>query len=292
MCSLPMNRFREKFKKDQHNITKIVQNTLYMKQKSDIKQMGNLTDEVKKRQIKKQKEINYERRQQLDDNLKIIKTNQTTMRKELKRNMKSTIQSSINITREQLETEKLYKKMSKHPPVHNIVSYSSSKVDVPPEYNDAVVNAKNEKQFMAAKERRKEFIEKSLDSRIHQFTENKRKNLVKVNAVDGTGSGVISNFPLKGEDIFEDSVIEPSIVMLSPLNSRNERIVSRGGGRRQRTISNDEDAMLMDYDGYLKSAPKTLQGLQLHSNEFSTTGGDSTCSPLSIISRDSFHSPA
>merc|ERR1719313_1111447 len=58
-------RFREKFKKDQHNITKIVQNTLYMKQKSDIKQMGNLTDEVKKRQIKKQKEINYERRQQL-----------------------------------------------------------------------------------------------------------------------------------------------------------------------------------------------------------------------------------
>ena len=228
-----------------------------MKQKSDIKQMGNLTDEIRQRQIKKQKEINYTRRQQLDDNLKVIKTNQTTMRKELKRNMKSSIRFSIDQTKEQLETEKLYKKMSKHPPVHNIVPYSSSKVNIPVEFNHAVANAKNEKQFIAAKQRRKEFVEKSLDSRIHQFTENKRQNLVRMKTMDGSGSGVISNFPLRGEDIFEESEIEPSIVMLSPLNSRSERIVSRSEARRQRTISNDEDAMLIDYDRYLKSAQRS-----------------------------------
>ena len=179
----------------------------------------------------------------MDDNLNVIKSNQVTQRKELKLNMKSALYCSINQMKQQLEAEKVYKKMSKHPPVHNVVPYSSSKVDIPAEYNEAVVNAKNEKQFIAAKERRRQFVEKALDSRIHQFTENKRQNLVKVASIDGAGSGVISNYPLRGEDLFEPSEIEPSIVMLSPLNSRSDCVASRAESRRQRATSNDEDAI-------------------------------------------------
>ena len=256
-----------------------------MKQKSDMKQMGNLTDEVRQRQINKQKKINYERRQQLDESLKVMKNNQVSRRKELKLNMKSALHSSINQTKKQLEVEKLYKKMSKHPPVHNIVPYSSSKVDIPAKYNEAVANAKNERQFVAAIEKRRQFVEKSMDSRIHQFTENKRQNLVKVRSVDGTGSGVISNYPLRGEDLFESSEIEPSIVMLSPLNSRSERKVNQ----LQYTLGNDEDAMLMDYDRYLKSAPKALQDLQLESKD-ATVRTPFVDSPMSNLSRKTFSS--
>ena len=158
--------------------------------------MGNLSDEVRRRQIDKQKQLNYTRRQQLDDSIDLVKKNRKIRNKEMKKNIKSSLRFSIESTKQQLENEKLYKRMAKHPPVHNVVPYSSSKVDIPSEYNDAVAKARTEKQF-EAKERRRKFVEKSLATRIHQFTENKR-NLVKLKKAEGPGSSVISNYPLRG----------------------------------------------------------------------------------------------
>ena len=283
-------RHQEKFRLDQHKITKVVQNTLFMKQKSDLKQMGNLSDEVRRRQIDKQKQLNYTRRQQLDDSIDLVKKNRKIRNKEMKKNIKSSLRFSIESTKQQLENEKLYKRMAKHPPVHNVVPYSSSKVDIPSEYNDAVAKARTEKQFEAAKERRRKFVEKSLDTRIHQFTENKRRNLVKLKSAEGSGSSVISNYPLRGEDLFEDSEIEPSVVLLSPLNSRSAGIGHDDSSRSSRALKRspvaDEDAMLMDYDKYLKSAPQA-QLLQMQQQE---QGNPFTDSPTSLYSRKSLRS--
>ena len=56
-----------------------------MKQKSDLKQMGNLSDEVRRRQIDKQKQLNYTRRQQLDDSIDLVKKNRKIRNKEMKK---------------------------------------------------------------------------------------------------------------------------------------------------------------------------------------------------------------
>ncbi len=232
--------------------------------------------------------INNVRKQELNDNLQLIKKNRRSKLRELKRNVKSVIKSSIDKTKEQLEVEKMYKKMSKHPPTHNILPYSSSKVIIPHEYNDAVANAKNEKQFQAAKEDRQRFVEQTLDSRIQQYTDHKRQIMVK-SSTDTSSTSIVSSYPMKCADLFEESELAPSIVLLSPLQSRSTFDESAPMPRAHNSSpSADEDAMLMDYDRYIMSSQTSKDKVNACMDGGDIVSGASfSDSPVSVTSRNS-----
>ena len=111
------------------------------------------------------------------------------------------------------------------------------------------MKAKNEKDFLAAKLRRKEHYEKTMDERIAAVTQHKHEAYLRKSACNERS--VISSMTFKGDDLFYDTKnsgdSDEEILLLSPLRQRQHEC---NFSPPKNASPGDEDKMLIDYDRY------------------------------------------